>query len=599
MPRADTPPRADPQKDPVARTMGPEPATPSGATPVDMDQLLESERYEVQALIGSGGMGKVYKAFDRQLMRAVALKFLRGGDAAVDRKFLREAQARVDHAHVCRVYEVGRLADRPYIAMQYVSGKTLRDAVGELSFEEKLALMRDVAEAVHAAHQTGLVHRADGPRPFVTDFGLARDVQSPGETADGMVLGTPQYMAPEQANGDLSALDARTDVYGLGATLYEVLTARPPFEGGSQLQILFRMIHEEPARPRKLAAGMPADAESVVLKCLEKDPARRYPTAKALAEDLQRVLDGEPVRARSASAADRLWRKLRRNKALAAALLALVLALGVPRLWALLDRGAPLTIAVADFDNQTDDSGLDGLSGMLITSLEQSHRLSVLTRSRMFDLLHQIGHPQEPRIGETVGREVARRANAQALLLGSIRRFDDLYVIDLKILEPRTNRYLAAIEEQGQGKAAVPSLIDKVSQAARRVLRDKAGQRSAPVEEVTTRSLEAYQHYFRGDEAVDHLQFARAAEHFRAALSIDGDFALAWYRLAYTHMWEHDGPRARDAIERALQLADKLPEKERLLARGVRGSVFARGQEAYDAYKECVERWPAERSEEH
>src|SRR6267143_3770659 len=580
MPRADTPPRADPRKDPVApRTIGPEP-TPSGATPVDVDQLLESERYEVQALIGSGGMGKVYKAFDRQLMRAVALKFLRGGDAAVERKFLREAQAqaRVDHAHVCRVYEVGRLADRPYIAMQYVSGKTLRDAVGELSFEEKLALMRDVAEAVHAAHQTGLVHRdikpqnilvergADGPRPFVTDFGLARDLQSPGETADGTVLGTPQYMAPEQANGDLRSLDARTDVYGLGATLYEVLTARPPFEGGSQLQILFRMIHEDPKPPRKLAAGMPADAESVVLKCLEKEPARRYQTAKALAEDLQRVLDGEPVRARSASAADRLWRKLRRNKALAAALLALVLALGVPRLWTLLDRGAPLTVAVADFDNQTDDSGLDGLSGMLITSLEQSRRLSVLTRSRMFDLLHQIGHAQEQRIGETVGRELARKANAQALLLGSIRQFNDLYVIDLKILEPRTNRYLAAIEEQGEGKAALPSLIDKVSRAARRVLRDKAGERGAPVEDVTTRSLEAYQHYFRGDEAVDHLQFARAAEHFRAALSIDGDFALAWYRLAYAHMWEHDGPRARDAIERALQLADKLPEKERVLA---------------------------------
>src|SRR6266436_2450540 len=562
MPRADTPSRADPHQDPVAPdTMA---AAPSpGATPADVDRLPESERYEVQALIGSGGMGKVYKAFDRKLMRPVALKFLLGGDAAVERKFLHEAQAqaRVDHAHVCRVYEVGRLADRPYIAMQYVSGKTLRDAVGELSFEEKLALMRDVAEAVHAAHQTGLVHRdikpqnilvergSDGPRPFVTDFGLARDVQSPGETADGTVLGTPQYMAPEQANGDLHALDARTDVYGLGATLYEVLTARPPFEGGSQLQILFRMIHEEPARPRKLAAGMPADAESVVLKCLEKDPARRYPTAKALAEDLQRVLDGEPVRARSASAVDRLWRKLRRNKALSAALLALALALGVPRLWALLDRGAPLTIAVADFDNQTNDSGLDGLSGMLITSLEQSRRLTVLTRSRMFDLLHQIGHPQEPRIGETVGREVARKANAQALLLGSIRQFDDLYVIDLKILEPRTNRYLAAIEEQGQGKAAVRSLIDKVSQAARRVLRDKAGQRSAPVEEVTTRRLEAYQHYFRGDEA----------------------------------------------IERALQLADKLPEKERLLARGVRGSVFARGQEAYDAYKECDERWPAEK----
>src|SRR5262249_4567498 len=150
--------------------------------------------------------------------------------------------------------------------------------------------------------------------------------------------------------------------------LYEVLTARPPFEGGSQLQILFRMIHEDPKPPRKLAAEMPADAESVVLKCLEKDPARRYQTAKALAEDLQRILAGEPVQARPPSAIGRLWRKARHNKALVAAVATLALALGLPRLWGLLDRGAPLTVAVADFDNQTGDAGLDALSGMLITS---------------------------------------------------------------------------------------------------------------------------------------------------------------------------------------------------------------------------------------
>src|SRR6267142_872212 len=476
MPRPDTPP---PRPDPTGSGAGKsnEPTTPGSSTP-GIERAEESDRYEIREAIGSGGMGQVYKAFDRKLKRLVALKFVRGADPVQERCFLQEAQAqaRVDHAHVCRVYEVGRISNQPYIAMQHIEGKTLREAASSLSFVAKLALMRDVAEAVHAAHQTGLVHRdikpqnilveqnPDGPRPFVTDFGLARDVRSPGDTAEGAVLGTPQYMAPEQANGDLRALDARTDVYGLGATLYEVLTARPPFEGGSQLQILFRMIHEDPKPPRKLAAGMPADAESVVLKCLEKDPARRYPTAKALAQDLQRVLDGEPVRARSTSALDRIWRKLRRNKALSAALLALVLALGVPPLWALLDRGTPLTVAVADFDNQTGDSGLDALSGMLITSLEQSRRLSVLTRSRMFDLLHQIGRPQDATIGETEGREAARKANAQALLLGTIRRFDDLYVIDLKILEPRANRYLAAIEEKGQGKAALPSLIDKASQ---------------------------------------------------------------------------------------------------------------------------------------
>src|SRR5258705_5155496 len=227
----------------------------------------------MRAVIGSGGMGQVYKAFDRKLKRLVALKFVRGADPVQERRFLQEAQAqaRVDHAHVCRVYEVGRISNQPYIAMQHIEGKTLREAASSLSFVAKLALMRDVAEAVHAAHQTGLVHRdikpqnilveqnPDGPRPFVTDFGLARDVRSPGDTAEGAVLGTPQYMAPEQANGDLRALDARTDVYGLGATLYEVLTARPPFEGGSQLQILFRLSLESPPRPASRAPACPPE----------------------------------------------------------------------------------------------------------------------------------------------------------------------------------------------------------------------------------------------------------------------------------------------------------------------------------------------------
>jgi len=580
--------------------------TPALETPPALPKLPQSDRYEVVELIGVGGMGKVYKAFDRKLKRHVALKFLRATDAALERRFLQEAQAqaRVDHQNVCQVYEVGRIGEDPYIAMQYIEGKTLREAARDLALGAKLFLMRDIAEAVHAAHALGLVHRdikpanilvEKGLRPFITDFGLARDLQAPGDTVQGALLGTPQYMAPEQAKGDLKNLDARTDVYGLGATLYDALTGRPPFDGGSHLQILYKMLHEDPPPPRKHAPELPADLESVVLKCLEKEPQRRYQSAHELAEELQRVIDGEPVKAHPPSLFDRGWRKVRRNKALSATLATLALVVLVPPVYRLFDRGAPITVAVADFDNQTGDEGLDGLSGMLITSLEQSRKLSVLTRSRMFDLIRQEG--REPRrIDEPLGREAAQRASASALLLATIRKFDDLFVIDLKILDPRTNEYISAIKEEARGKANVPPLIDKLSEAARRVLRDSAeNKHAAPVEEVTTRNLEAYQRYFKGEEAIDRLQFARAVEQFRAALAIDKDFALAWYRLAYALMWQHDGLRAREAIEHALSLGDRLPEKERLLARGVRGSVFSKGQEAYDAYKECAERWPSEK----
>ncbi len=598
----------DPAPGDTLRPGGPD--TPPPPTPTSTARLPQSERYQVLELIGTGGMGKVYKAFDRKLKRPVALKFLRGADPALERRFLQEAQAqaRVDHAHVCQVYEVGRIGEDPYIAMQFIDGKTLRDSAGDLTVPQKLLVVRDIAGAVHAAHQLGLVHRDLKPanilieretsgklRAFVTDFGLARDLSQPGETLQGAMLGTPQYMAPEQAKGEHQSIDARTDVYGLGATLYEALAGRPPFEAPSQLQTLYKMLNEEPAPPRRHQPSLPAEVESIVLKCLEKDPRRRYQSARALAEDLQRALDGEPVQARPPGPAARAFRTLRRNKALAAALLALLLAVVLPRAWAAWQRGSPVVVAVADFDNQTGDESLDGLSGMLITSLEQSRKLSVLTRSRMFDLLRQQGKGSVARIDETLGREIAQKAGAEALVLATLRKFDGLYVIDLKVLDPRTNVYTLALKEQGDGKGSVPSMIDKLSAGARQALRDSGPSERPPVEEVTTRDLTAYQLFFRGEEAIDRLKFAQAAGHFRKALAIDSGFALAWYRLAYALMWQHDAVRGREAIGHALQLEARLPGKERLLARGVHGSLFGKGEEAYQAFKECADRFPAEK----
>ena len=571
-------------------------------TPTELPKLGAGHRYRIEKLIGRGGMGRVYKALDTELHRPVALKFLLGGDAALERRFLQEAraQARVDHPGVCKVYEVSRVGDEPYIAMQFIDGKTLHEVARELTLQQKLAVIRDIAIALDAAHKLGLVHRdvkpanilvESGPRPFISDFGLARDLAAPGETVQGAVLGTPQYMAPEQAKGELTKLDARTDVYSLGATLYQAIGGYPPFDGGTTLQILHKMLNEDAAPP----VGAPAEVQAIVLKCLEKDPARRYQSAQALADDLQRAIDGEAVAARPPpSLVTKSFRKIRRNKWLALAIAALVLSVTVPQIIPLFHR-APVVVAVADFDNQTGEPGLDGLSGMLITSLEQSRKLSVLTRSRMFDLARQAGHGSAGRIDESLGREVAHTANAHALLLATLRKFDDLYVVDLKIVDPNNpNVYLAALNEQAKGVGSIPQLIDKLSLEAQRKL-NRAPSNPAPVEDVTTRNLAAYQHYFRGEEAVDHLQFAAAIEQYRKAVETDPNFALAWYRLAYSYMWVHDGVRGRETIEHALSLSEHMPAKELLLARGVRGSLFGKGTEAYNAYSECVSRWPAEK----
>ncbi|MEW6365072.1 MAG: serine/threonine-protein kinase [Acidobacteriota bacterium] len=230
---------------------------------------------------------------------------------------------------LCRVYEVGEVHGRHYIAMQFISGRTLAQAARELTLEQRVTIMRQVAEAVHAAHRAGLVHRdlkpsnimiesteGSGLVPYVVDFGLVRDVAAGSITTTRTALGTPSFMAPEQVQSGSVVIDRRTDVYGLGATLYSVLAGIPPFDGGSAIEILMKVMHDEPASFDRAAPQIPRDLSRIVMKCLEKDPRRRYDSARALAEDLQRYLDGEPVLALPTSVAYRLRRIARRNRAL-------------------------------------------------------------------------------------------------------------------------------------------------------------------------------------------------------------------------------------------------------------------------------------------
>jgi predicted Ser/Thr protein kinase len=316
------------------------PASPLPLFPPELRFLSEWPRYRVERLLGSGGMGTVYKAFDPSLSRWVALKFLHRNDASQTERFLREAraQARIAHPNVCQVHEVGEAEGRPYIAMQYVDGRSLGEVCEELPLDAKVRIVRDVSRAVHAAHRTGLIHRDLKPgnillargeageiHPYVVDFGLAMAQDEVSLSRTGMISGTPAYISPEQAQGH--ALDRRSDVYSLGVVLYELLAGRPPFTGGNLARILVQLVQEDPRPLRQISAAIPEDLETIVTKCLEKDPARRYESARELAEDLDRFLDGEPIRARPAGWGYRAGKRLRKHRALALVSAAAVLAL--------------------------------------------------------------------------------------------------------------------------------------------------------------------------------------------------------------------------------------------------------------------------------
>jgi tRNA A-37 threonylcarbamoyl transferase component Bud32 len=297
--------------------------------------------YEILGVLGRGGMGVVYKARQEVPDRVVALKMVLSGRLNEDEvRRLRaegEAAARLDHPGIVSVFEVGQHEGHPFFSMAYVDGKTLAHRLqgGPLPAREAAELVTAVAEAVAHAHARGVIHRdlkpgnillgADG-RPRVSDFGLAKRVEGDSSlTATGQILGTPSYMPPEQAQGQ-KEIGPVADVYALGAVLYALLVGRPPFQGATALETVRQVLEQEPVPPRRLNATVPRDLETICLKCLRKEPGKRYPSASALAEDLRCFLDGRPIEARPVPAWERVLKWARRRPAQAALVGAVVLA---------------------------------------------------------------------------------------------------------------------------------------------------------------------------------------------------------------------------------------------------------------------------------
>jgi serine/threonine-protein kinase len=315
-------------------------AAPGPASPSEFP-VADWDRYVFIRRLGAGGMGEVFEARDLRLERVVALKFIRGGDPRLHLRLAQEAraQARIDHPNVCKVFEVGEVGGKAYIAMERVDGIPLGQLAEFLSLHDKVQIIRDVALALHEAHKLGILHRdvkpsnilvetlADGRlRAVVMDFGIARDDSGErGLTETGALLGTPAYMSPEQARGGGRELDRRSDVYSVGATLYELLAGRPPFDGDSVMTVVLAVLNDEPTRVRSLAPQVPQDLETIVAKCLNKDRVERYDSARALADDLDRYVAGEPILGRTEGLARRLRRQAKKHRAL---VVTAVLALG-------------------------------------------------------------------------------------------------------------------------------------------------------------------------------------------------------------------------------------------------------------------------------
>ncbi len=361
--------------------------------------------YDLLEEAGRGGMGVVFKARHKSLDRIVALKVLRSDGTGEERKrFDREAQAvaRLQHPNIVQVYEVGETAGGAFVSLEFVDGQSLAHRLHgtPLPARQAAALVEILARAMHYAHEKGVIHRDLKPANVllagtpetpiedciakVADFGLAKKLDTQGDTHSGAVLGTPSYMAPEQAEARSAAVDRRTDVYGLGAILYELLTGRPPFRADTPLQTLKQVVEAEPARPRLLNPSVPRDLETVCLKCLQKEPQERYPSAEALADDLKRWLLGFPIQARPVSKLEHAARWCRRRPAVASllAVLALTVAsslVGLLTLWRHSEtersRAENALARVIESDKATSGAVRD-LVGLLASTVEAPQMLA-------------------------------------------------------------------------------------------------------------------------------------------------------------------------------------------------------------------------------
>ncbi len=551
--------------------------------------------YRIVGKLGSGGMGVVYKAQDTDLGRCVALKFLPDGmsrDPQALERFRREARAAsaLNHPNICTIYEIGKQDGQSFIAMEFLDGVTLKQRIAGRPLEAELILSLgiEIADALDAAHAAGIVHRdIKTANIFVTkraakvlDFGLAK--LSPKDegiamnastleeslTGPGAAVGTVAYMSPEQVRG--KELDSRSDLFSFGVVLYETATGTLPFRGESIGVIFEAILNRTPIHPVRLNADLPAELESIIGKCLEKDPNLRYQHASEIRGDLRRMRrNADSAQARANVGTETLTRIEKRGIAVILSVVA-VLGLSVGG-YLYLHRPPRLTdkdtIVLADFVNTTGDPVFDGTlrQGMAV-QLQQSPFLSLVSEERIQSELRLMGQPMEGRLTPEIAREVCERTGSAAVLDGTIASLGSQFVLGLRARDCRTGNVLVEEQVQAARKEDVLNALGEIASKFRSRIGESltsVQKHNTPLAEATTSSLEALKSYSAGWKVSMSKGSGAAVPFFKRALDLDPKFASAYAALGLMYGDGGESALAAENTSKAYALRDRASDQEK------------------------------------